>query len=134
MLAPDKLKPQKTNAKARKVSKCQTPCLFDWRTVKMRRINPTLAQKSETGYLQMVNATRKRSDDRRRVREEGVQRKCARSYVCASPRRRDRSARTSVTYCIASRMGIKWRRSLSVGSLIQPSIGIALSLEVTWCQ
>ena len=48
-----------------------------------------------------------------------------------SPRRKARRARTSVTYCKASNIGTKCRRSLSVGSLIQPSMGIALSaLEV----
>ena len=44
-----------------------------------------------------------------------------------SPLRNARRARTSVTYCSASRTGIRCRRSLSVGSLIQPSMGIALS-------
>ena len=50
-------------------------------------------------------------------------------YASASPLRNARSARTSVTYCKASSMGMRWRRSLSVGSLIQPSIGIALSTK-----
>lgn len=50
----------------------------------------------------------------------------------ASPRRRANRARTSVTYCSASSMGIRWSRSLSVGSLIQPSIGMALSASA--CQ
>ena len=45
----------------------------------------------------------------------------------ASPRLSASKARTSVTYCSASSSGIRCRRSLSVGSLIQPSIGIALS-------
>lgn len=48
-------------------------------------------------------------------------------HASASPLRSARSARTSVTYCNASSMGMRWRRSLSVGSFIQPSIGIALS-------
>lgn len=38
------------------------------------------------------------------------------------------NARTSVTYCKPSSSGIKWSKPLSVGSLIQPSIGIALSV------
>jgi hypothetical protein len=45
----------------------------------------------------------------------------------SSPPRSARKARTSVTYCKPSNNGTKCRRSLSVGSLIQPSIGIALS-------
>jgi len=48
-------------------------------------------------------------------------------YASASPLRSARSARTSVTYCNASRIGMRWSRPLSVGSLIQPSIGMALS-------
>ena len=46
---------------------------------------------------------------------------------CACPCRNANSARTSVTYCSPSSIGIRCRRSLSVGSEIQPSIGIALS-------
>ena len=53
--------------------------------------------------------------------------KCESGYASTSPRRRASSARTSVTYCNASNMGIRCSRPLSVGSLIQPSIGIALS-------
>jgi hypothetical protein len=45
----------------------------------------------------------------------------------ACPSRNARRARTSVTYCRPSRRGTRCKRSLSVGSLIQPSIGIALS-------
>lgn len=48
-------------------------------------------------------------------------------YVSVSPRRNASSARTSVTYCNASSIGIKCKRPLSVGSLIQPSMGMALS-------
>jgi hypothetical protein len=47
----------------------------------------------------------------------------------ASPRRNASNARTSVTYCSASNIGTKCSRSLSVGSLIQPSIGTALSIR-----
>jgi len=47
------------------------------------------------------------------------------------PSRNERIARTSVAYCRPSNNGIKWSRSLSVGSEIQPSIGMALS---TACQ
>jgi hypothetical protein len=50
-----------------------------------------------------------------------------RDYVSSSPRRSANRARTSVTYCKASNMGTRWSRPLSVGSLIQPSIGTALS-------
>lgn len=49
----------------------------------------------------------------------------------AWPRRRASRARTSVTYCSPSSSGTRCSRSLSVGSLIQPSIGIALSV-VRW--
>ena len=45
----------------------------------------------------------------------------------ASPLRNASRARTSVTYCSPSKIGMRCKRSLSVGSLIQPSIGIALS-------
>ena len=45
----------------------------------------------------------------------------------SSPPRRARKARTSVTYWRPSKSGTRWRRSLSVGSLIHPSMGIALS-------
>lgn len=47
--------------------------------------------------------------------------------ACTSPLRSASSARTSVAYCNASSMGIKCIRSVSVGSLIHPSIGMALS-------
>ena len=46
-----------------------------------------------------------------------------------SPRLSAKSALTSVTYCRPSSKGIRCSRSLSVGSLIHPSIGIALSGE-----
>ena len=48
--------------------------------------------------------------------------------VNASPIRRASNARTSVAYCRPSSKGIRCNRWLSVGSLIQPSIGMALSL------
>ena len=44
------------------------------------------------------------------------------------PSRSASNARTSVTYCKPSRSGMRCSRSLSVGSLIQPSIGMALSV------
>ena len=43
------------------------------------------------------------------------------------PSRSASSARTSVTYCKPSSSGIRCSRSWSVGSLIQPSMGMALS-------
>lgn len=46
-----------------------------------------------------------------------------------SPIRSDKKALTSVAYWRASNKGIKCRRSISVGSLIQPSMGIALSID-----
>lgn len=46
---------------------------------------------------------------------------------CACPCLSANSALTSVTYCSPSRRGIRYINSLSVGSLIQPSMGIALS-------
>jgi hypothetical protein len=49
------------------------------------------------------------------------------SNYSVSPLLKARRARTSVTYWRASRTGTRCRRSLSVGSLIQPSMGIALS-------
>src|SRR2546421_4270622 len=52
------------------------------------------------------------------------------SYTSASPLLSASNALTSVTYCSASSRGIKCSKSLSVGSLIQPSIGMALSAEV----
>lgn len=54
--------------------------------------------------------------------------KYAQREASTSPLRNAKRARTSVTYCKASRTGMRCRRSLSVGSLIQPSIGIALSM------
>ena len=54
---------------------------------------------------------------------------CFQGEVSVSPRRSARRARTSVTYCRPSRIGMRFRRSLSVGSLIQPSMGIALSVK-----
>ena len=53
----------------------------------------------------------------------------SRPYTSASPLLSASNARTSVTYCSASSRGIKCSKSLSVGSLIQPSIGIALSAK-----
>ena len=52
------------------------------------------------------------------------------NHVSPSPRRNASNARTSVTYCRASKVGIRCSRPLSVGSLIQPSIGTALSKRV----
>ena len=49
-------------------------------------------------------------------------------YASASPLRKASRARTSVTYWRASSMGTRCKRSLSVGSFIQPSMGIALSV------
>lgn len=46
---------------------------------------------------------------------------------CACPCRKANKARTSVQYCRPSSRGIRCRSSLSVGSLIHPSMGIALS-------
>lgn len=61
---------------------------------------------------------------------------CRRFYVSSydmcwpsSPPRRASNARTSETYWSPSRRGTRCRRSLSVGSLIQPCIGMALSGE-----
>lgn len=48
----------------------------------------------------------------------------------ACPSRNAKRARTSVTYCKPSSKGTRCKRSLSVGSLIQPSIGMALSNEL----
>ena len=45
----------------------------------------------------------------------------------ASPLLSANNALTSDTYCNASNRGIKCSKSLSVGSLIQPSMGMALS-------
>src|SRR2546429_5312559 len=50
-------------------------------------------------------------------------------YTSASPLLSASNALTSVTYCSASSKGIKCNKSLSVGSLIQPSIGMALSAK-----
>ena len=50
----------------------------------------------------------------------------------SSPPLRARSALTSDTYCSPSRNGIRYMRSLSVGSLIHPCIGIALSMNEMW--
>lgn len=47
----------------------------------------------------------------------------------ACPSRKASNARTSVTYCNPSSRGTRCSRSLSVGSLIQPSMGIALSVS-----
>lgn len=49
------------------------------------------------------------------------------SYTAASPNRKANNARTSVAYCRPSSKGTRCKRSLSEGSLIQPSMGIALS-------
>ena len=48
---------------------------------------------------------------------------------CACPCLSASKALTSVTYCRPSNSGIRCRSSWSVGSLIQPSMGIALSVE-----
>lgn len=47
------------------------------------------------------------------------------------PRRSASNARTSVTYCKPSNSGIRCSKSWSVGSLIQPSMGIALSIHIS---
>ena len=46
---------------------------------------------------------------------------------CGSPNRSANRARTSVTYWRPSSRGMRCSKSLSVGSLIQPSMGMALS-------
>ena len=48
-----------------------------------------------------------------------------------SPIRRPKTARTSVRYCKLSSIGIRCSKWLSVGSLIQPSMGMALSVQIT---
>lgn len=51
----------------------------------------------------------------------------------SSPPRNASNARTSCTYCKPSSIGTRCMRSVSVGSLIQPWMGIALSRPLLAC-
>lgn len=88
--------------------------------------NQNGGKKPPTGGDEMVdrdNATLIHSNNR----DSGMTMKFV--YVSISPFLKASKARTSVTYCMASRIGMRFRRSLSVGSLIQPWIGMALSRQ-----
>lgn len=69
-----------------------------------------------------------KKDQKKQNKQQDSQKVQFHAICCpSSPPRRARSALTSDTYCRPSRNGIKYIKSPSVGSLIHPCIGIALS-------